>query len=139
MTVSLFRFRTLLVVPVAMLTLFPVTSGSARGATTPRILLNPKVGPPTVPFTVRGEGFGAEEPVDISFDRSYLASVETSPDGTFTTTVRVRSQIAIPGRHRVTAIPQFGGERADAPYVVRTDWARYHFDNANTGFNPYEN
>src|SRR5262245_45693602 len=131
------RFRTLLLVPVALVLLFPLTSSTARSATTPRIVLNPKFGPPGVPFTVRGAGFGAEVTVTISFDRTFLTSVVTSPDGTFTTTVTPFPRTETPGKHLVVAAAP--PDRVQAPHVVRTDWSRYHFDNANTGLNPYEN
>jgi outer membrane protein assembly factor BamB len=39
----------------------------------------------------------------------------------------------------VTATGETSGSIADASFLVRTNWPRYHFDNANTGYNPYEN
>jgi outer membrane protein assembly factor BamB len=121
-----------------VISLFSLTSARAHGATTPRIVLKPNTGPPGVPFTVSGQGFMPSEYVDLSFDRAFLALVHTLPDGTFTKTVGVGPQIATPGRHRVSAYGQQGGEFVQATYVVRTNWPRYHFDNANTGYNPYE-
>ena len=39
----------------------------------------------------------------------------------------------------MTATGQSSGLSATAFFWVRTNWAKFHFDNGNSGFNPYEN
>ena len=39
----------------------------------------------------------------------------------------------------MTATGQTSHTSATAAFLVRTDWAQFHFNAANTGYNPYEN
>jgi outer membrane protein assembly factor BamB len=123
-------------VSTLLLLLFSLDWTRARAATTPRIVTKPKSGPPTVPFTVKGEGFLPETTFLLSFDKSVIGYVETSPEGTFTTMADPYVGAETPGIHFVIA---HQGVEVSTTYLIRTNWPRYHFDNANTGFNPYEN
>jgi eukaryotic-like serine/threonine-protein kinase len=119
-----------------LLLLFSLEWTRARAATTPRIVVKPNTGPPTVPFTVKGEGFLPQVIVTLSLDKSIIKNVETSPEGTFTTIADPYVGAETPGKHFVIA---HQGVEVSTTYLIRTNWPRYHFDNANTGFNPYEN
>jgi outer membrane protein assembly factor BamB len=113
-------------------------AGTARGAVAAAIVLRPSVGPPTLPFNVKGSGFGASETVDLTFDATLIGTATTSPAGAFKRRVAVPAT-ATPGGHTVTATGEHSGFTATAGFLVRTNWARFHFDDANTGFNPFEN
>jgi outer membrane protein assembly factor BamB len=102
------------------------------------ILVKPNTGPPTLAFNVKGSGFGASETVDITFDGTLVGTATSSPTGSFTKKVTVPTT-ATPGNHTVTATGETSGFTASTKFLVRTNWARFHFDNANTGYNPYEN
>jgi outer membrane protein assembly factor BamB len=45
---------------------------------------------------------------------------------------------ATAGKHGLQAIGMTSGRPTSAMLLVRTDWLRFHFDNGNTGNNPYE-
>src|SRR2546428_7096041 len=66
------------------------------------------------------------------------ASAPASSAGTFSTTFTVPKP-ALPGKHPVAATGQTSGRSATGNFLVRTDWAKFHFDLANSGYNPYEN
>lgn len=109
----------------------------ASGAA-PAIRLRPAVGPPTTEAGVWGLGFGPSETVDLAFDSSVVATASTGPGGSFKAKVPVPAT-ALPGRHEVLATGEASGLEARATFLVRTNWTKFHFDLANTGFNPYEN
>jgi outer membrane protein assembly factor BamB len=112
---------------------------TAAGASSPAAIeLRPDVGPPTLPFTVQGQGFGASEIVDVSFDGSPIGTATTDPNGSFSKVVSTPTT-ASPGSHPVSATGRTSGSTATSIFLVRTNWPRFHFDNANTGYNPYEN
>jgi len=100
--------------------------------------LSPGVGPPTTATTVRGKGFSAGETVDLRFDGTPLRKTHAGGAGRFASRVVVPGS-ALPGDHTIQATGESGGEVAEATFTVRTDWPQFHFDNASTGYNPYEN
>jgi len=102
------------------------------------IWLSPKYGPPTSTAMVNGTGFGDTEPVAISFENQELGTWETDSSGALSADVQIPSD-ALPGKHPITAVGQISGLSATARFVVRTDWPRFHFDSASSGYNPYEN
>jgi outer membrane protein assembly factor BamB len=108
------------------------------GAVTVSITLTPGVGPPTTKVSVSGGGFSAGEMVAVDFDATKVATATTSSAGTFSTTFTVPKS-AVPGSHPVTATGQTSGRSATRSFVVQTDWAKFNFDLANSGYNPYEN
>jgi outer membrane protein assembly factor BamB len=110
----------------------------SAGAITAQIKLSPKVAPPTLPFTVQGRGFGPSEVVAITFDLTLIGTEATGAMGSFSKRVAVPAD-ALPGAHTVMATGQESGSMASAPFTVRTNWPRFHFDVGHTGFNPYEN
>src|SRR6266567_1488368 len=46
---------------------------------------------------------------------------------------------ALPGPHTVEATGESSGRSAQATFDVRTDWAKFHSDDANSGYNRLEN
>jgi outer membrane protein assembly factor BamB len=88
--------------------------------------------------TVKGRGFAATEVVDLTFDAHLVTKATADPSGRFTKRLRV-PQSALPGAHTLRATGESSGRTASAPFTVRTDWTKFHFDAANTGLNPYEN
>src|SRR6266536_860113 len=112
-----------------------VPAPAAPGA---RIRVSPQVGPPTTRITVKGQGFGPTEVVDLSFDSSPEGTATTDPSGAFSAPLRVPAS-ALPGGHTVTATGGTSGLSASAPFVVRTDWPMSRFRPDHTGLNSYEN
>ena len=107
-------------------------------AASPAISLSPRHGPPTQRIVVLGNGFGAAETVDVTFDGVAVGSARTDATGTFRTKFAA-PQSALPGDHPVRATGLASGLRGRAEFVVRTDWLQFAFDAAHTGYNPFEN
>ena len=121
--------------PAAAMT---IPAAASPAATTTAIALKPPAGPPTTTVRVNGTGFGPGETVSVDFGTTLAATATTSSAGSFTTSLQVPAA-ALPRRHAVTATGQSSGLSATAFFWVRTNWAKFHFDNGNSGFNPYEN
>jgi len=111
---------------------------SPAAAVTASITLKPSSGPPTTKVSVTGTGFGASETVAVDFSGTQVATAATSATGTFSATFTVPKS-ALPGSHPVTATGQPSGRSATKNFLVRANWAKFHFDPANSGLNPYEN
>jgi outer membrane protein assembly factor BamB len=111
---------------------------SPAAAVTTGITLKPSAGPPTTKVSVTGTGFGASETVAVDFSGTQVATATTSAAGTFSATFTVPTS-AQPGSYPVTATGQASHRSATKNFLVRTDWAKFHFDAANSGLNPYEN
>ena len=111
---------------------------SPAAAVTTSITLKPSAGPPTTKVTVTGTGFGASETVAVDFSGAQVATAATSAAGTFSATFTVPKP-ALPGSHPVMATGQASGRSATKNFLVRANWAKFHFDAANSGLNPYEN
>ncbi len=112
--------------------------------TNPAIIISPTVGPPTTSVMVAGSGFDPYAAVDIYFDITDLALVVTNGAGAFGGSLfgGIPIQVptsAIPGTHWVTAVERYGIKAAQKPFLVRTDWAQFHFSPDHKGVNPYEN
>jgi outer membrane protein assembly factor BamB len=111
-------------------------------AVTTSITLKPSFGPPTTKVSVNGTGFGASETVNVYFSAARVATVPstitTTSTGTFTASFTVPAS-ALPGKHAVMANGQTSLLSASQNFLVRTNWAKFHFDLNNSGFNPYEN
>jgi outer membrane protein assembly factor BamB len=130
------RFRSVLVgLAIAAVLALPV---QPVGAISASIRLSKSSGPPTTLTTVRGQGFGPSEVVDIAFDDDPVARAVTGSSGSFTKAITVPAE-ALPGHHTVSATGRSSGLSDSATFTVRTDWTKFHFDLANTGHNPYEN
>src|ERR1041384_2413283 len=114
--------RPLLLALVACAALVGVGGGPASGATpqVARVRLARTSGPPSISTSFQGTGFGPSEALDIAFHGAAIAT-------------------ARPGPPEVSATGQTSGRSAQAPFTVSTDWARFHFDDQNTGDNPFEN
>jgi hypothetical protein len=133
------RYLTLAVVGAVLA--FGLLAQPAAAVTT-SITLTPNVGPPTTKVTVTGVGFGVSETVKVYFSAAQVATlpstITTTSTGTFTATFTV-PKTALPGSYPVKATGTPSGLSATYNFLVRTDWARFHFDLANSGYNPYEN
>jgi outer membrane protein assembly factor BamB len=105
----------------------------------PAISLSRRVGPPTTALLVNGTGFSGSELVDLFFDGGDLPIVTaTASGGTFSAAFTVPAA-ALPGRHPIIAVGRQSRAPARAPFMVRTDWRQFRFDNAHSGVNPFEN
>lgn len=102
------------------------------------ITLSLHAGPPTSQIKVRGEGFGPDETVAITFDSSPIGSAMTDSMGAFSAQITVPAS-ALPGSHIVQATGQSSGLSAQAKFLVQTDWPMHGYDPRHTGLNPYEN
>jgi outer membrane protein assembly factor BamB len=126
-------------VAVALALGLSAVPAAAVGAT---ITLTRSVGPPTSKVTVTGTGFNADEVILVDFDTSPVATVPptitTTSSGSFAATFNVPTS-ALPKRYVVTATGQTSHLSATHNFLVRTDWAKFHFDPSNSGSNPYEN
>jgi len=115
-------------------------ASSAKSFTvTPGVALSVRSGPPTSTVRVSGAGFGASRTVDIYFDTTHEAVARTSGTGTFSGTAIAVPASAVPGKHHITAVERHSGSKAQALFLVRTNWAQYHYSSSRTGLNPYEN
>jgi outer membrane protein assembly factor BamB len=105
----------------------------------PTIALSKKIGPPTSKILVSGTGFEPNVGVDIFFDTKDETLVVTNGKGEFRDAAAYAPKSALPGEHWVTALERNNDKGDQEPFVVNTDWARWHFDTNNQGLNPYEN
>ena len=134
---------------IFVICVFPSTATGQRNALSPQLYELPAVGPPTTFVNLQGVHFDPLTAIDIYFDSTPLASTTTDKNGSFgngvisaTGPTFTRLQVpstALPGQHTITAKERVGQLSAQQSFLVRTDWAKFHFDLSNTGFNPYEN
>ncbi len=128
-----------LLLPALLISCALAVPGNAGAApATASITLDPTYGPPTTKVKVEGTGFGASETVVIRFDATRVGVTTTDGSGGFSKSVRVPAP-AVPGDHAVKAAGRISGLKATATFLVRTDWTKFHFDQDNSGLNPYEN
>jgi outer membrane protein assembly factor BamB len=106
---------------------------------TTSVLLSKTVGPPTTPITVSGSGFGPNELVDLYTGTTDAARASTSATGTFSYPGFVVPASAQPGQLWISAEGRHSGLGAQAPFVVRADWATFGFKPGGGRRNPYEN
>lgn len=110
-----------------------MASGSDIAA---HITLSAVSGPPTSNIRVNGKGFDSNTSVVLKFDATVLATVTTTGTGIFSYQIVVPAS-ALPGQHVVKAIEQTMNVKAQASFLVRTNWNQFNY--LNTRFNPYEN
>ncbi len=129
----------------ACLLLCSGTNAAATSAPAPSLVINPSVGPPTTSIRIAGSGFDPYASVDIYFDATRLATTTANGagvigGGSIHGALAVQAPAsAIPGGHWITAMERSGGRLARKQFLVRTDWAQFHFDAGHSGLNPYEN
>lgn len=123
---------------VAVAATLLVASAASAATVVTSVALKPSAGPPTSKVTVTGAGFGAGEKVAVRFSGTQAATATTSSTGRFAAAFIVPKS-ALPGNHPVTAIGLASGRAATTTFLVRTNWAKFHFDAVNSGLNPYEN
>jgi outer membrane protein assembly factor BamB len=133
-----FRSRSMAALLAAVVVAAVPGGASAGPPSGTSITLDPDHGPPTTRTTVTGTGFGSVEQVVITFGSKEVGTATTDEAGSFSKNITV-PRTARPGDHPVTATGQSSGLSASAMFLVRTDWTDFHFDLANSGFNPYEN
>jgi outer membrane protein assembly factor BamB len=131
------RSRVLAVAAASAVLALSLFAAPAAAVTT-SITLKPGVGPPTTKVTVHGTGFGASETVAVDFGATQVTTAATSSTGTFSTTFTVPKS-AVPGNDPVTATGDTSGRSATSSFLIQTNWSKYRFGPANTGYNPYEN
>jgi outer membrane protein assembly factor BamB len=131
------RVRVIALAAASFAVLLGLVAGPAWTAGT-AITLSPKSGPPTTQVTVTGAGFSATETVLVAFDSTQVASATTASTGSFSTSFIV-PRSALPGNHTVKATGQTSTRSTTATFLVRTNWAKFHFGLTNSGDNPYEN
>lgn len=130
--------RILLVLGIT-LTVFVSSRMMAQAqAASATITLSVSSGPPTTSVTVHGTGFASSEAINIDFDSAPVGMATSDGTGAFDSAISVPAS-ALPGSHTVLATGQSSGLSATAPFLVRTDWSQYGFDQAHTHLNPYEN
>jgi outer membrane protein assembly factor BamB len=119
--------------------------GNATSPTaTPSIIISSASGPPTTNLTAAGSGFDTYAAVDIYFDFTDLALVVTNGAGEFggSAIAGIPLQVprsAVPGNHWITAVERWSTKAAQKQFLVRSDWAQFHFSPDHKGVNPYEN
>jgi outer membrane protein assembly factor BamB len=142
------RFFTLMLLLLLTAGLF--CSAAARAdqtpTTAPAMTITPTVGPPTTKVLVSGFGFDPYATVDIYFDITDLAQATTNAAGAFGGGGSLQGGIAVqapasavPGTHWIMALERSGQKLARKPFLVRTDWAQFHFGPDHNGWNHYEN
>jgi outer membrane protein assembly factor BamB len=102
------------------------------------LALDPDVGPPTTQTVAIGKGFTAGETVELLIDSTVVGSTVADGKGKVQAEIVVPAPAA-PGDHVVQARGTSSGIIASRVFLVRTDWAQFHFDAGRTGFNPFEN
>lgn len=134
----LLRAATAMAVAVCPAVAVAIPAVAVSAATTTAITLKPAGGPPTTKVMVNGTGFGPAERVTVDFDTTLAATATTSAAGSFSTPLTVPAA-ALPRQHTVTATGQASSLSARAQFLVRTNWPKFRFNDANSGFNRYEN
>ena len=137
---------TLLLLLTACLLCSTVARAKQTPTTAPAVTITPTVGPPTTRVLVSGFGFDPYATVDIYVDTTDLAQTTTDGAGAFGGGGSFQGGIAVlapasavPGNHWITALERSGQKLARKSFLVRTDWAQFHFGPDHTGLNPYEN
>jgi outer membrane protein assembly factor BamB len=102
------------------------------------ITLSPQTGAPSRSVDISGNGFAANEAVDVYFDTSYVRLNATNDSGHFSSVIKVPAS-AIPGGHWVTAVGRRSGLAAQKRFNVRTNWAQFRDGIRHQGFNRTEN
>jgi len=113
-------------------------SNVATNVGTAALTVSVSVGPPTTRTRVSGSGYAPSERVWVDFDGTKIGSVQTDISGAFSRVFHIPA-LALPGMHVIHGTGSSGGEYAEAGFLVRTDWPQYHFDDAHTGLNTFEN
>ena len=119
----------------------PPAAASHTAAVTaaPSVRLSRDSGPPTSRVRVSGTGFGAHRAVDIYFDTTDKALVSTNGNGAFSGIPVTVPASAVPGTHHITAVQRHSGRRAQARFLVNTNWDQFRHTPSHTGVNRYEN
>jgi outer membrane protein assembly factor BamB len=137
------RRRLVLVVGMSLLAA-GVLAGRIAAAPT-AITLTPASGASGTSVTVRGTGFGARESITLTFDAKAAGMSLTNIFGGFSATIKVPTNAAA-GAHKVTATGSRSRRSAQATFAVTgggggggtVDWPQFRFDQAHTGFQPFE-
>ncbi len=117
----------------------------AGGATSPRpftvtgpaLTLEPEKGHPGESLTVSGGGFGPLEPLQVLLDQNPLGEGNTDDLGGFELTLTIPNDLA-PGEHEINVLGLVSGNVAFAHFLIVEPWLQFHYDAANSGYQPYE-
>ena len=88
----------------------------------PAVSLSPTSGPPTSKLLVSGGGFMPYAEIDIYFDIKDVAKAIANGSGSFSNVAIEAPASALPGKHRVSAVQRSGQLRAQALFLVNTNW-----------------
>jgi outer membrane protein assembly factor BamB len=99
----------------------------------------PETGPPTDRIALSGDGFAANENVDIYFDTAGVGLATTGPKGGFVGAAVTIPASAVPGTHFFTVVGQQSGIDQLIGFVVQTNWPQFHNGPHHHGYNRTEN
>ena len=105
----------------------------------PTISLSLLSGPPTSKLHVSGSGFEPNAAISIYFDKQREAKATANGTGSFSKIAISVPASALPGKHLVSAVQHPRRVKAQAPFLVNTNWTQFHFTPNHKGLNPYEN
>lgn len=125
--------------PISLTDAGNTTTSATNFSITLGILLSPTSGPPTTSETIEGTGFDPNEAVDLYLGTTDTALVSTDANGNFTFSGLIIPVSAQPGDLWVSAVGRRSELSAQAPFLVRTNWAEWGYGTAHHGYNPYEN
>lgn len=103
------------------------------------IALSKSVGPPTSTVKVSGQGFPADDTIEIFFAHKHVGQAQTGSDGSFSRVATSVPKKAQPGHHRITAKALDTGTEAKSSFLVRTDWLQFGLKHRGGRHNSYEN
>lgn len=144
-TTNAFRLGFFLLLLLTTSLLCSGTNPAPTTPTTPTLTVTPAYAPPGTDIYLWGSGFDPLSNVDIYFDAIHLTTITTNSSGAFgggSIQGGVAVQLpasATPGQHWISAFERSGQKLARKFFLVRTDWAEFHFDAGHSGLNPYEN
>jgi outer membrane protein assembly factor BamB len=99
----------------------------------------PETGPPTDQVALSGDGFAANENVDIYFDTAGVGLATTGPKSGFVGAAVTIPASAVPGTHFFTVVGQQSGIDQLIGFVVQTNWPQFHNGPHHHGYNRTEN
>jgi outer membrane protein assembly factor BamB len=94
-------------------------------------------GHPGERLKLSGGGFGPLEPLQVLLDHSPFGEGNTDDLGSFELTLTIPSDLA-PGEHEIDVLGLVSGNVAFAPFLIVGFWPQFHYDAANSGYQPYE-
>lgn len=106
--------------------------------TGPVLVASPTTLRPHARLTLTGRGFQPNEPVRVTMDGSPFATADADIHGSVSLVVRLPSDLS-PLDYTLDMIGALSGNDALAVITIDEPWSKFHSDNANSGYQPYEN